>query len=228
MTIRYVCLFDIDGTLIASGGAGKAALETALAAEHGIEKIMPKLRLSGRTDVAICKDLLEMAGLSSEMESIRQLHRAYLQHLPDSLSRSTGSVLPGIGSLLEDLSQREDVLLGLLTGNLREGAKVKLGHFGLDHYFRIGGFGDHHLDRDDVAREAWSAIEGTGANVQPEQVWVLGDTPLDVQCARAIGANVVAVATGWHSLEDLEPSKPDLLVESLADPHPFLRLLSAG
>src|SRR5262249_8462247 len=116
--------------------------------------------------------------------------------------------------------------LGLLTGNIRAGAQAKLGHFGLDHYFGFGGFGDHHLDRDDVAREAYDAVHRNhNGSVVRERIWVIGDTPLDIRCARTIGVRVAAVATGWHSLAELEAEGPDLLFADLADPEPLLKEL---
>jgi phosphoglycolate phosphatase len=114
------------------------------------------------------------------------------------------------------------VAVGLLTGNVRAGAKAKLGHFGLFEHFRFGGFGDEHFDRDDVAREALAAIRASGhADVEPERIWVIGDTPLDVQCARAIGARVAAVATGMHTLEQLSAAQPDVVLPDLADAAPL-------
>lgn len=219
-----ICLFDIDGTLIASGGAGKAALEAALEAEHGITRALEKLDLSGRTDRAIVTDILRNLALEETDAARQRLLQAYLRHLPSSLRARPGRVLPGIQELLDELSGRSEVALGLLTGNIREGARVKLGHYSLDHYFAFGGFGDDHLDRDDVARAAWRQVEERyGERVRPEDVWVIGDTPLDIRCARAIGARVVAVATGWHPVEELAGHRPDVLVSDLSDPHPFLR-----
>jgi phosphoglycolate phosphatase len=127
--------------------------------------------------------------------------------------------------LLRQLHGRRDVALGLLTGNIRAGARIKLGHFGLFDYFAFGGFGDHHLDRDDVAREALAEVKARfDGTVAPERIWVVGDTPLDIRCARAIGARAVAVTTGWHSRAELEPHGPDLLLDDLSDPTPLLRL----
>jgi phosphoglycolate phosphatase-like HAD superfamily hydrolase len=121
------------------------------------------------------------------------------------------------------LRQRDDVAVGLLTGNVRAGAKAKLGHFGLYEHFGFGGFGDEHFDRCDVAREALAAVRAHGhREVTPEQIWVIGDTPLDVECARAIGANVAAVATGFHTVEHLAEAQPDVLLPNLADPTPLL------
>jgi phosphoglycolate phosphatase len=217
----HVCLFDIDGTLIKSGGAGKAALEAALAEEFGVTRPIDKLELSGRTDRAILADLFRQHVIDDTPENHARLSAAYLRHLPRYLH--TGWVLPGIAALLAHLVQRQDVVIGLLTGNVRDGAKVKLGFFGLYEYFKFGGFGDLHLDRDDVAREALSEVRRqlNGA-IHPERIWVVGDTPLDIRCARSIGARAVAVATGWHSLTELAEHRPDLLLTDLADPAPLL------
>jgi phosphoglycolate phosphatase-like HAD superfamily hydrolase len=150
----------------------------------------------------------------------------YLTRLPSSLNTHHGRVLPGILGLLQTLQRRTDVVLGLLTGNVRAGARVKLGHYGLFEHFAFGGFGDHHFDRDDVARDALAAVH---AHVQPivpsERIWVIGDTPLDVKCARAIGAKVAAVATGVHSLDQLTETNPDVSLRDFSDPSPFLNML---
>jgi phosphoglycolate phosphatase-like HAD superfamily hydrolase len=218
----HVFLFDIDGTLVSSGGAGKAAIEEALAEEFGVA-VRGEVPYSGRTDRAIARDLLHLHGLEDSPENRRRLVAAYLHRLPASLSRHTGRVLPGIAALLEHLSERDETAVGLLTGNLREGARLKLGHFGLHHHFGFGGYGDEHLDRDEVAREALAATRAhLNGQVCLERTWVIGDTPLDVRCARAIGVRVAAVATGWHTLAELEAAKPDLLLGDLSDAAPLL------
>ena len=219
------CLFDIDGTLLASGGAGKAALESAFTEVFGIA-LRVNVPYSGRTDRAIARDLLRQHDIEPSHENWERLLAGYLARLPDSLNRHHGRVLPGILTLLQTLQQRSDVALGLLTGNVRAGARVKLGHYGLFDHFAFGGFGDLHFDRDDVAREALAAIHThIGPHVLPERIWVIGDTPLDVQCARAIGARVAAVATGVHTYEQLLETSPDLAVRDLADPSAFLDML---
>jgi phosphoglycolate phosphatase-like HAD superfamily hydrolase len=219
----HVCLFDIDGTLIASGGAGKTAIEMALASEFGIRQPIERLLLSGRTDRAIVRDLFRMHALEESSANWRRLRDGYLRHLPACLSSHQGRVLPGVAALLESLRGRGGVVLGLLTGNIRDGARLKLGHYGLFHHFAFGGFGDEHFDRDDVAREALTELRCRhGDCVPPERVWVVGDTPLDVRCARAIGARAVAVATGWHPTEELAAAEPDLLLADLSDPEPLL------
>jgi phosphoglycolate phosphatase-like HAD superfamily hydrolase len=216
----FVCLFDIDGTLIASGGAGKAALEAGFAEEFRTKAVIEKLSLSGRTDRSIVRDLLRSSGIEPSDANIARTLSAYLRHLPQHLTTNTvARVLPGVVDVLVRLSVREDVLVGLLTGNIRAGAEVKLGHFGLFEHFAFGGYGDLHWDRDDVAREALAEVRFLlGARTDPERIWVIGDTPLDIRCARAIGAKAVAVATGWHSREELATHQPDLLFSDLSNP----------
>lgn len=215
----FVCLFDIDGTLISSGGAGKAALEVALTSEFGMAARTETLSLSGRTDTAIVGDLFRLHGIDDTPVNRRRLFDAYLNHLPACLETRRGLVLPGVRTLLEGLRLRDDVAVGLLTGNVRAGARVKLGHFGLFDYFAFGGFGDRHVDRDDVAREALAEVRARyGERVPCERVWVIGDTPLDIRCARAIGARAAAVATGWHPADELARAGPDLLLGDLSDP----------
>jgi len=223
MTSMYVCLFDIDGTLLNSGGAGKAALEAALLEEFDLAELLGEVPYSGRTDRAIIRDLLRLHALEECPAVFERLVAGYLQRLPECLRNHDGRVLPGISALLESLSRREGVAVGLLTGNLRVGAQLKLGHFGLDKYFAFGGFGDHHWERNDVAREALATVRAhLNGQVAVDRIWVIGDTPLDVQCARAIGAKVAAIATGWHSWEELQAAGPDLLMPDLSDPAPLL------
>jgi phosphoglycolate phosphatase-like HAD superfamily hydrolase len=223
----HICLFDIDGTLISSGGAGKRALEMALTRAFGVDHLIEKLQLSGRTDRAIIRDMFRYAGVADTPENLRRVLDAYLGCLPNCLASHKGMVLPGIAGLLQELTRRETVALGLLTGNIREGARVKLSHYHLFEHFAFGAFGDEHFDRDDVAREAVQVVEQhLGKSVNPERIWVIGDTPFDVRCARAIGARAVAVATGWHSLEELKGTQPDILVPDLSNPADLLMALT--
>ncbi len=223
----HVVLFDIDGTLISSGGAGRSALQAGLAEEFGPRALSDRLELSGRTDRAILHDLLRLCGLPDSKDNVDRLRAAYLRHLPRHMHAHAAQagaaayharVLPGVADLLAALSRRDDVRIGLLTGNMREGARIKLGHFGLFDYFAFGGYGDEHLDRDDVARAALAdAHRHLGRPIDPDRVWVIGDTPLDVRCARAVGARVLAVVTGWHSRDQLAACGPDLLLDDLND-----------
>lgn len=224
--VMKILFFDIDGTLIDSGGAGKLAMESALAGEFGIAEIKPGVPYAGRTDAAIIADLLRHHDVEVSEQGARRFLDAYLRHLPESLKQRTGRILPGVRNLLEALATREDVLLGLLTGNVAEGATRKLQHFQLDHYFRCGGFADGFVERNDVARFAHGeAARYLGRDIGAEhEVWVIGDTPHDVTCGRFIGAKVLAVATGTHSLEQLQSSDPDHALEDLDDLNKVLSL----
>lgn len=217
-----ICLFDIDGTLLASGGAGKAALESAFTEEFQTE-LRFQVPYSGRTDRAIIRDLLHAHSIDETPDVRRRLFDGYLRRLPGCLRAHRGRILPGIQELLGHLQARNHCALGLLTGNVRAGAHAKLGHFGLNEHFRFGGFGDEHLDRDDVAREALAVVRrDVDADVRPDNIWVIGDTPLDVQCARAIGARVATVATGVHSFDELIATEPDVALRDLSDPAKLL------
>jgi phosphoglycolate phosphatase-like HAD superfamily hydrolase len=219
----FICLFDIDGTLLSSGGAAKAALEGALLEEFGLAALQGQVAYSGRTDRAIIRDLLRLHGIEESPACWQRLVGGYLRRLPQCLRTHKGRVLPGIEALLKELAAREDVAVGLLTGNLQVGARLKLGHYGLFEHFAFGGFGDHHWERDDVAREALAAVQARlGGKARLDRIWVVGDTPLDVSCARAIGVKVAAVATGWHAREELAAAGPDLLLADLSDSAPLL------
>jgi phosphoglycolate phosphatase len=222
--MRAVCLFDIDGTLLSTGGAGQHAMERALEAVCGIAQIRGEVLAAGRTDRAILSDLFLLHEIENTPELWSRFQRTYLELLPRSLAELKGRVLPGVAALLEELSSREDVALGLLTGNFRDGAALKLRHYRIDHHFRFGGYGDDHHERDDVARVAFrEAVRHLRREVAADTVWVLGDTPSDVRCARAIGAKAVAVATGIFSYEDLERTEPDEIHRDFSDPEPLLR-----
>lgn len=219
-----ILLFDIDGTILHTGGAGKAAMEHALRSTFQIEKLIDTVSYSGRTDQAISRDLLTVHSLPDTDELRKKLTDAYLDALPHELAKKTGVVCPGLRPILEAASRQPGVHLGLLTGNVERGARIKLDHFGLWDTFSFGGYGDDHFHRDDVARTALAKAERhIGHTVPLDQIWVIGDTPLDVQCARAIGARAVAVATGWHSIEELQQSKPDYLFADLSSPNELLK-----
>jgi phosphoglycolate phosphatase-like HAD superfamily hydrolase len=221
----YVCLFDIDGTLLASGGAGKAAMEAALSSEFGISEINHDVPFSGRTDRAIGRDLLRLHAVAATEENWQRFLSGYLRHLPGYLASHNGRIMPGIAFLLRSLAERDDIAVGLLTGNVREGARLKLEHYALHQHFAFGGFGDHHWERDDVAREALQVVrQNLGDHLDLDRIWVIGDTPLDVRCARCIGVRVAAVGTGWHTMEELQAAQPDLIVEDFSDAEPLLRL----
>jgi phosphoglycolate phosphatase-like HAD superfamily hydrolase len=200
-------------------------MEAALRDAFGIAAVRDVVEYSGRTDRAIARDLLAVHAIDPTPDNDRLLRDAYLAHLPLSLKVRGGAVCPGVNELLADLHAREGMVLGLLTGNIRAGARHKLGHFRLWDFFACGGFGDEHFERDDVARRAMTEVRAhLGRALDPREVWVIGDTPLDVQCARAVGARVAAVATGWHSRDELAAHRPDLLLADLSNREELLRI----
>ena len=222
-----VALFDIDGTLVRTGGAGKIAIETALAEEFDVELRTHEIPYSGRTDLAISRDLLEGHGIEANETNMRTLAEGYLQRLKPCLRQAReGHSCPGIDDLLWNLHENDNVTLGLLTGNVERGAKLKLSHYDLWQFFEFGGFGDGFYDRDDVARAAWKMIQEKLGEHDPNDVWVIGDTPLDISCARTIGVKVAAVATGSYRTDALGEANPDLLFEDLADPSKLIDALT--
>jgi phosphoglycolate phosphatase-like HAD superfamily hydrolase len=220
----HYCLFDIDGTLLNSGGAGQAAMEAALLKMFG-SKAVHGISTAGRTDRAIVSDLFAFFQIAFDEKVWEDFVAAYLEELPTHLATRDGLVLPGVVQILETLHDRDDVVLGLLTGNFARGAKAKLSHFRLDHYFLFGGYGDDYHHRDDVAREALRVLEETYRSpVDVNRLWVIVDTPADVQCGRAIGAKVIAVGTGLYSMSDLEAAQADYLFKDFSDPAGLLSL----
>ncbi len=221
----HFCFFDIDGTLLNTGGAGQAAMEDALASEFGITVPTEGVSTAGRTDRAITVELMQYHGLEDRDETWKRFLRAYLNCLPICLEKYDGQILPGVPSLLDALSDRNDVVIGLLTGNFEVGARLKLEYYDLQHHFEFGSFGDRHLDRNDVAREALDeAHKRYKGMVASDRLWVVGDTPADVRCGRAIDAQVVAVSTGMYSIDQLEAAEPDHLFADFSHPEPLLRL----
>lgn len=230
----HICLLDIDGTLLLTGGAGQAAFSQTLADDFGIPRIVTPVAFAGRSDRAIALELLREHGVEPSVENWRRFCVGYLGRLEAALIAHQGSVLPGAVALLETLSRRDDVAIGLVTGNVREGARRKLVHYNLWHWFAFGGYGDDHVDRCDIAASALAAarahINGKRAiaasnGAAAGQVIVIGDTPQDVVCGRSIGARCVAVPTGHTTADELRGSSPDVLVDSLEDVGPILAML---
>ena len=150
----HICFFDIDGTLILTGGAGQAAFELTFAEEFGVDRWTGDVAFSGRSDRAIVGDIFREYGIEASDSNWRRFSEAYLQRLPKTLAEREGRVLPGVSELLSTLGGRSDIAVGLLTGNTQAGANGKLSHFGIETHFDFGGFGDVHIDRNDIAAEA--------------------------------------------------------------------------
>lgn len=215
---QKIVFFDIDGTLLNTGGAGQHAMECALVDDFRITFPFDGVLTAGRTDRGIADEIFARYDLENTAVNRERFRHAYLSRLPDCLADSPGLLLPQVRQLLESLAQIDHLELSLLTGNYEDGAWIKLRHYKLDGFFRFGGFGDHDADRDDVARKAISAASASmGFNVVGHQTMVIGDTAADIQCARAIGAKAVAVATGKFAVEELSSHEPDLLFDDFSD-----------
>jgi phosphoglycolate phosphatase len=213
-------LFDIDGTLLDTGGAGGASLLDAVEEIFGVPRAqLPPLNLAGATDGGIVRQLFGQVGREMDDTSVQTYMDCYLGHLRRRLAHEDfpGLVLPGIPSLLQALIAEGSADIGLLTGNVRRGAEMKLARFDLHPHFVDGAFGDDAEDRNllgPVAMRRMSAA--TGRSYTVEDVIVIGDTPKDIACAHAIGARCLAVGTGHFEAEALRVHQPWMCLESLA------------
>ena len=223
---RRLFLFDIDGTLITSGGAGEAALKDAMRSRFDVEEDLDGIILAGATDARIARELLEKHSIAVSAENVAALLDTYLGHLNERIGRHDGKLLPGIVHLLKVLSERSDAVLALLTGNVIRGAEIKLTHYGVWDFFEFGAFADDHHDRNELGKFARArALERHGEEFPPSRIYVIGDTPKDIECGRAIGACTVAIATGHYSSDQLRDHAPDFLFEDLSDTERVVALL---
>ena len=225
----YLILFDIDGTLALTGRAGMRAMNRACQDIVKDENAMTGVTFAGRTDWSILDDIVGKYGRTLDSALLEQLRGQYVQHLVEEIELpGTGvkDVMPGIRELLEVLQQRDDVAMGLLTGNFIEGARIKLEYFDLWKYFPCGAFGGDSPNRNDLVPIAIARARDCGiADVRPTNVIVVGDTPNDVECALVVGATPVAVATGGYSMEQLREAGAEIVFRDLSDTGAFLQLL---
>lgn len=218
MTKTHLFLFDIDGTLIASGGAGEHALRIAIKEQFDSDDGLSSIEIAGRTDKFITQVLFEKLNVEATPERLTAFLDCYLFHLARQLPLKDGRLLPGIIELLDILKAREYIALGLLTGNLERGAQLKLEHYDVWRYFEFGAYADDHHDRNQLGPVAQSrALKRYGVDIAPERTFVLGDTPYDIECGVAIGAKTVGIATGSYSREQLAAHNPDFLYDDLSD-----------
>ncbi len=214
--VRLV-LFDIDGTLIRTGGAGVKAFAKVFQTEFDAHDHFEKLKFAGRTDYSLVREFFSFHQIAPSPENFRRFFERYVFWLDHLLHHAQGEVCPGVWDLLWQLQRLpQPPLLGLLTGNIRLGAEIKLRHFRLWEIFAVGGFADDHEERDQIA--AIARERGSRAlkeDLRDEQVLIVGDTTLDIRCARAIGAKALAVATGGATLDELRSHRPDWAVSDL-------------
>ena len=214
-------LFDVDGTILSAQGAGRRALSRALEQVYGTAGALAGYDFRGRTDLSIVFELMCGAGLGADAvrAAMGDCFEAYARALTEEIGDGARvRVLPGVADLVRRLAVTPSVVLGLVTGNIEQGARIKLMPTGLWPHFRTGAYGSDHADRRQLpSLAARRAHALTGHAYRREDVLVLGDTPAAVDCARAFGAVAVAVATGQHSREELAAERPDLLFNSFAD-----------
>ncbi len=223
-------LFDIDGTLLLSGGAGGRALSGAIAQTYTLPTGTDGVRVDGKTDPQIVREILSHHGQEDRFtdEEVSSLFSIYLALLRQELMAGNDFlVLPGALELVRTLDRQENFLLGLATGNIEEGARLKLERAGLESFFAFGGFGSDAENRTDVIRIAMERGRQINALVIPEKVFVVGDTPRDIVHAKEAGVCTLAVASGNYSLDALRSYLPDLAVASLQPIEPIVEFLSS-
>lgn len=224
--VRLV-LFDIDGTLVHTGGAGVKAFRTVFETEFHVVDGFEKLKFAGRTDRSLVREFFNVHGIPATPPNFQRFFERYVFWLDHLLHQGRTVVCPGVWEFLQGLDALPcPPVKGLLTGNIRLGAEIKLRSCGLWDQFLIGGFADDHEDRDGiaaVARDRGRRLLKT--ELRPEEVLVIGDTPLDIRCGKAIGAKVLAVATGGAKLEDLTAHQPDRAVPDLTRVRPAEAIL---
>jgi phosphoglycolate phosphatase-like HAD superfamily hydrolase len=216
-----IVLFDVDGTLIRSGGAGVRGLNAAFERLYGVRAALEGVALAGRTDRAIVGDVFRRIGIEPTDSEVARVRDAYVADLRVEIKRPVADpagVLPGVTAVLDAMATLPHAQVGLLTGNFEPGAAVKLEHFDLWERFGFGAFGDDHIDRRALVPVALDRARRAGhATPRPDRVVVIGDTPFDVDCAKAHGARAVAVATGPFDRAALAAAGADLVVATLGD-----------
>jgi phosphoglycolate phosphatase-like HAD superfamily hydrolase len=227
--VRRLILFDIDGTLLITGGAAKRAFIRAVRDTYGTIGRLETFPFDGKTDPQIIRIVLKEAGVAEPgiEAKLRDCLSLYVKYNEEELPKATKAVLyPGVRDVLELLSKDERVTLGVLTGNVEQGAKQKLAMFDLARYFVFGAYGSDSADRVELARLGLQrAKEVTGQPFQPEETFIIGDTEFDIACAHAVGANAVAVATGNYGVERLRSYGPELVFRDYSDPRGFCELI---
>jgi len=220
--MQHLVLFDIDGTILHSGGAGRDAMEYALATVFGTAGDSA-MRYDGKTDKQIVRESMRAAGISeAEIDAhMEQVVALYVATLPSRLGdpeRHVG-MYPGVAELIDAVHARDDTVLGLLTGNVEPGARLKLGAVGLDFdQFRINAFGSDHEIRGELPAIAHQRMQDAfGITLGGRDVVVIGDTPADISCGRELGARAIAVATGSYSVADLKAHDPYAVFSDLSD-----------
>jgi len=229
--LSLLVLFDIDGTLVLTGRAGFRGMNLAFGLLHGRGDALDAVPIAGRTDRAIVEDGMRGIGVEPTDERIRALRDTYVECLRTEITRPPAEhpslVLPGIEALLDALAVTPGVTTALLTGNFEQGAAIKLAHFNLWDRFRFGAFGDDHVDRRALVPVALQRAREAGL-ATPKDVVIIGDTPSDIDCAKAHGARALGVATGPFDCATLDEAGADLTVHTLGEIDPIMQWLMSA
>ena len=221
-----ILFWDIDGTLLTTGKAGVPAWEAAVREVTGKDFQLSSIRVPGLTDFQIAARTFELLGVNAEGGALQRMVSRYEELLPSHLPLKQGRALPNVREILEALRGRSDVRSYLLTGNTRRGARAKLTHYDLFKYFPDGAFAEDQRARSSIAARALDLARRNGP-INDEHLFVIGDTPHDIECAAAIDARTIAVATGGYSVEELSAHRPWRVFEQLPPAAEFLRLIDA-
>jgi phosphoglycolate phosphatase len=222
----YVILFDIDGTLIDSGEAGSRSLNLSFSELFSIGNAFHGVSMAGKTDTEIIKEGMQRYGISAE-DNFELSISTYLKHLRKEIDNKRKHVKPGIYELLEKLTAIGDIQLGLLTGNIEPGARIKLEPFDLNKYFPTGAFGSDDEDRNKLLPIALTRFEERcRIKIRVNESVIVGDTPRDVQCAKIYGARSLAVATGPYSVDELKEAGADYVMKDLSSYGSLSRFLN--
>lgn len=220
--MRRLILFDIDGTLLSADGVGKRAVHDAMMEVYGTVGSIPGYSFGGRTDPQIARELLGSVGWSPRAveERLPEFWRIYVANLEREIGGAMVTLLPGIPALLDRIERcGGEVTLGLLTGNVEAGARLKVEAAGIAFdRFAVGAYGSDHADRPELpAIAVQRARERTGIGYRGKEIVIIGDTPFDITCGESLGVRTVAVATGTHPAAELAEHGPDHLFHDLAD-----------
>ncbi|HEX9418214.1 MAG TPA: HAD hydrolase-like protein [Methylomirabilota bacterium] len=218
---RLAWLFDIDGTILITEGASRQAFSEALLERYGLKDDLKDIRFDGRTEPLILDDILAKHGLHFSNGEEAAYWNTVFDHMRRLLRPPRGRLLDGAEALIDRVAAEPAWVMGLLTGNMTEMARIKLQRFGLESRFAFGSYGEEAEDRIALAKRAVSGV-AREYEIPPARCVVIGDTEHDVACARAAGARVVSVATGTRTRPELEVLEPDLLLDDLRDAVPLL------
>lgn len=219
-------LFDIDGTLVDMRGAGRLSFVRALKSVFGWEDDIPYINFAGNTDLGVLLEVARHHGVTLSDADRKKFFRQLPRELEQTVKEVELVIYPGVRNLLQTLSDREDVILGLVTGNVAESARIKLQQFDLHRHFVLGAYGDDHANRADIARLALRRIENRMKDNQHLRgCYLIGDTPHDVMAAKSISATSIAVATGKFTEDDLCKCGADYVLTNLEDTPTVLRLM---